>query len=290
MINRRKFIKYSALTALYTITFPSITRSISLTDDYDELLCRKKFKLFTESGTAKLAIGDAIVETGKSFIGTDYEAGTLDRDMKEMLVVNLTGLDCVTFVENSLVFARCIKSGKTSFDDYKSELQKIRYRNGTINGYSSRLHYFCDWIYDNQLKGIVKDITHDCGGILYEKKINFMSANPKLYKQLSDTNELQKITETENEINSRKLYYIPRKDIPAIYDYLRNGDIIATTTSIKGLDVSHTGLVVKQNGSTYFLHASSRHKQVVISENELAEYIGEDSKRTGIMVARALEV
>lgn len=149
-ISRRKFIKSSALSAIFLSAIPQTLKSFNrpFWDDYDEILCKKKFKAFIDAGIKSEPIGDVIAEVGKSFIDTDYVAGTLDKNMSESLVIDLTGLDCVTFVENCLTFARCIKLDKTTFDDYKSELKKIRYRDGLIDGYSSRLHYFCDWIWD----------------------------------------------------------------------------------------------------------------------------------------------
>jgi len=292
MLSRRNFIKTSALSALLLSPLGSLAnaKNLSFFDEYDEVLCRKKFKLFVEEGLQDLPIGEVMTKVGESFIGTDYVAGTLDKNMSESLVVNLQGLDCVTFVENCLVFARCVKLGKTSFDDYKAELKKVRYRGGTIDGYASRLHYFCDWISDNEEKGIVKNITSDIGGVTYNKQINFMSTHTGSYKQLADQSSINGILNAEEAINSRIYYYIPKKDISKAYDGMETGDIIATTTSIGGLDVTHTGLVYKDGGGTYFMHASSKSKQVIISKNSLADYVSEDSKKTGIMVARALSV
>ncbi len=184
----------------------------------------------------------------------------------------------------------CVKLGKTTFDDYKAELKKIRYRDGVINGYSSRLHYFCDWIWDNESKGIVKNITADIGGVSYSKNIDFMSTHTNPYKQLADSAELEGIKASEDAINSRYYYYIPTKDISKSYDLMQTGDIIATTTSIGGLDVTHTGYVYKEAGGTYFMHASSKSKKVIISGEELQEYVAGDSKKTGIMVARPQDV
>jgi hypothetical protein len=292
---RREFFKFSGLTIL---SLTQLSRIINvntirvLFDDDDGTICKKKFTLFVDEGLKDKAIGDAIVEIGKSFLGTEYVAGTLEINAPaEKLVVNLTGLDCVTFVENCLTFARCLKKRKTTFDAYKNELEYIRYRDGKIDGYASRLNYFCDWIFENENKGIVKNISADLGGIEYNKTINFMSTHTKSYKQLSDKTELDGIIAAEEAINSRYHYYIPKKSISKIYDQLQNGDIIATTTTIAGLDVTHTGYVYKgDDGGTYFLHASSKSKEVIISQNQLAEYIAEDSKKTGIMVVRPVEI
>ncbi len=293
-LTRRNFFKYSSITALFLCRLSNknnVINKLFIWDDYDEVICRKKIKLLVDDGAKSMAIGDAIVDVGKSFIGTDYVAGTLDKETNEKLVINLTGLDCVTFVENCLTLARCVKKGKTSFDDYKKELETIRYRDGRLDGYGSRLHYFCDWIYNNEQKGIVKNITSDIGGISYEKTINFMSSHTGSYKQLSDKTNLDNIITAEEAINSRNLYYIPKNKIHSVYDSLQNGDIIATTTKIEGLDVTHTGYVYKgDDGGTYFMHASSIKKQVIISNDQLEEYISQDPKKTGIMVARPLEV
>lgn len=292
-LSRRNFFKASALSALSIYGLASGFRFNSMDfflDDYDEMLCKKKFKLFVDAGLKDKSIGDVIGEVGKSFIGTDYVAGTLDKNMDEKLVIDLTGLDCVTFVENCLTFARCVKKGKTSFEDYKKELEKIRYRDGMLDGYSSRLHYFCDWIYNNEDKGIVKNITAEIGGVSYDKKIDFMTSHVKSYKQLGDKANLDNIRTAEEAINSRYMYYIPKNDIHKAYDSMQTGDIIATTTKIDGLDVTHTGYVYKEGGGTYFMHASSVKKQVIISEMELEEYILSDSKKTGIMVARPQDV
>ena len=131
-------------------------------------------------------INEVIVEIGKNFLETEYVAHTLEKEGDEQLVINLTGLDCTTFLETALTFARCIKKGKTSIDDYQKELTLIRYRDGKINQYPSRLHYFSDWIYNNQQKGIVKDISKEIGGKKIKFSVNFMSENPKYYKQLKE--------------------------------------------------------------------------------------------------------
>jgi hypothetical protein len=118
-----------------------------------------------------------------------------------------------------------------------------------------------------------------------------MSTHTKSYKQLADKTNLDNILTAEEAINSRNLYYIPKNDIHKVYDLLHNGDIIATTTKIEGLDVTHTGYVYKgDDGGTYFMHASSIKKQVIISPEQLEDYIALDSKKTGIMVARPQEV
>jgi hypothetical protein len=294
-LSRREFLKLSGLSSLYFVALGKnlkVNNNIFNHLDDDEKICKEKFKTFIENGLQEKPISDVIAGVGKSFLGTEYIANTLEINPKnEQLVVNFEGFDCVTFVENCLTFSRCLKSSNTTYQGFKNELEYIRYRDGSLDGYTSRLHYFCDWIYDNSKKGLVKDITRDLGGVLYDKTIDFMSTHAKLYKQLADKANLDNIKGIEDSINSRIHYYIPKEKISNIYDSLNTGDIIATTTTIDGLDVTHTGYIYKgEDGGTYFMHASSKYKKVIISGNQLSDYIDEDSKKNGIMVARPVEV
>lgn len=267
------------------------TSDDKLYDDYEDMKCKKILAKLDMSWQAQ-PIDVVIAEVGKVFLGTEYVAGTLDKNNKENLVVFVTGLDCVTFVENALVMSRMIKQGKTSFEDYKKELEYIRYRNGVIDGYPSRLHYFTDWIFDNQQKGVVKDITQEIGGVPYNKNIDFMTTHVNSYKQLENNPEaVQQMQVFENLMNSRQLYYIPKGEVDNYYDKLQTGDIIATTTDIGGLDVTHTGFIYKdENGRTKFMHANIKTKEVMITDLELKEYLAGNKKQTGIIVARPLEV
>jgi len=257
----------------------------------DVEVCKSKFNLAVDKSLSEKPINEVIVEIGKSFIKTEYVAHTLEKEGDEQLVINLTGLDCTTFLETSLTFARCIKKVKTSFEDYQNELTFIRYRDGKIDKYPSRLHYFSDWIYNNQQKSIVRDITEDIGGKEIMFNVNFMSENPKYYKQLQENPEfIPVISKQEKEINSRKYYYIPEDDIEKLEPKIQSGDLIALTTSDKGLDIGHVGLAIKMdNGRIHFLHAPLAGSKVQITETPLSDYAKKIKKHTGIIVLRVLE-
>jgi len=236
------------------------------------------------------SIGKIIVEIGKQFIGSDYIAHSLEVGDNEDIVVNLRKFDCTTFLDNSLVLARLIKSNDTSFTDYTKELTKERYRNGKLNQYPSRLHYFTDWIYDAEKRGLIKNISKEIGGKLYCKKIFFMSKNYKLYKQLSNEKFLEEIKQTEKEINKRKYYYVSKEMISKVEDKIKTGDLIAITTSVEGLDIAHVGIAIRmEDGRIHYLHAPNIGQKVKISEKPLSDYLMGNNAQTGIMVARALE-
>jgi hypothetical protein len=257
----------------------------------DVEVCKSKFTLAVDRSLSEKPINEVIIEIGKSFLKTEYVANTLEKEGDEQLVINLTGLDCTTFLETSLTFARCIKKGKTSFEDYQNELTFIRYRDGKLDMYPSRLHYFSDWIYNNQQKGIIKDITEDIGGKKIKFDLNFMSENPKYYTQLKDNPEfIPVISKQEDEINSRQYYYIPEDDIEKIESKIQSGDLIALTTSDIGLDIGHVGLAIKMdNGRIHFLHAPLAGSKVQITETPLSDYAKKIKKHTGIIVLRVLE-
>jgi hypothetical protein len=216
---------------------------------YNELdikVCESKFKIAEKSNLKLKPIGEVLARIGESFTGTDYKAFALEREGEEKLVVDLTGLDCTTFIENALVFARLIKKDSSSFDSYIKELAYIRYRNGIINKYPSRLHYFSDWIYDNVKKNVVKDVTKELGGEPIKFEINFMSSHPELYKHLKGNPSFISVIKAQEEaINMRTHYYIPKNKVRTIEGELKEGDIIAFTTSVKGLDIGHAGIAVK---------------------------------------------
>ena len=230
---------------------------------------------------------DQIIETGKLFLQTPYVGGTLNIKEKEELIINLHQLDCTTYLENVLAFSNVLKQSKADISSFSKELEKIRYRNGNLTDYSSRLHYFTDWIFNNEEKGLVTDMTQEIGGEPYEKKIDFMSTHINSYPALvKDSSLIESIKQTEKEINNRKQFYIPENKIQSIEKQINNGDFIAITTKIKGLDVSHTGIAIHINKRLHLMHASSKSKKVVISEIPLAEKIQKNRLQSGIMIVR----
>jgi Protein of unknown function (DUF1460) len=257
----------------------------------DVEICRAKFKIAESTNLKSIPIGDVIVRIGESFTGTDYKAYTLETEGVEKLVVDLTGFDCTTFLENVLVFARLIKKDSTTFDNYIKELTYIRYRNGIIDSYPSRLHYFSDWIFDNVKKNVIKDITKNLDGVTVKFQINFMSSHPALYKHLKENPSFVPVIQTqEDSINARTYFYIPKDKVSSIEGKLWDGDIIAFTTSVKGLDIDHVGIAIKgKDGKIHLLHAPQPNTRVHITKDLLSDYILNLKKHTGIIVLRSLE-
>ncbi len=290
---RLKEITKKVKIYLFNIGFFLLFFSIQLSAqtfyrESDSLICINKFHFAETDSLSRLPINMVFLKVAESFIGTPYAAHTIETPDAEIVKVHLSGLDCYTFIESSLAISRLIKEKNYSFSNYLKEIESIRYRSGKLSGWTSRLHYFSDWIYDLSQRGIVKNITKDLGGIPYVKKINFMSANFKAYPKLKNnpafTDSIKKI---ESVINKRKYYFIPQDSIANIEGKIFSGDILGITTNIPGLDISHTAIAVRlDDGRVHILHAPNVGKKVQISSLPLSEYIKSHKHQTGIMVVR----
>ena len=258
-----------------------------------EILTSKKdsvifYNLANQFKDKKLSVNEYIVSICEYFSGTPYIASTLETDGYEKLVVNLHEMDCTTFVEYVTALSLCFSENLFDFDDFAKALLKIRYYDGKIDGYPSRLHYFSGWLQNNSKKGIVEIISDSIGNKVFDNKVNFMTSNPHLYRQLSDTVLIRQLEITEKEVSSHEMRYITKDNIPQLENSIKDGDIIAFASSIKGLDVSHVGFAVNRAGKIYFMHASSGNKQVEITSVPLDEYLRKLSSVTGILVGRVL--
>jgi hypothetical protein len=235
-----------------------------------------------------LGLGPIIAAVGRRFVGAPYVPKTLDPPGPERLIVNLRTFDCVTYVESMLALARVIRSGSRDFQDFIDELRRVRYRDGIGGAYPQRLHYFSDWIATNDRKGIIDDITAALGAASDPSRIDFMTAHADLYAQLADSANLRAIAATEADLSSRPRAWIPESRIAAAAAGITDGDIIAATSTLPGLDVAHTGLALWIDGRLHLMHAPLVGSAVEISEVPLAERILRIDTQDGIMVARPL--
>ncbi|QBA65487.1 N-acetylmuramoyl-L-alanine amidase-like domain-containing protein [Muriicola soli] len=230
--------------------------------------------------------GKTLVAIGKTFIGTPYIAKTLETGPEETLVIDLKGLDCTTFVENVLALGLIKQNPNAGFDNFTQALEKIRYRDGNLNGYASRLHYFTEWIANNEAKGLIRDITESLGGINTPKALHFMTGHRSLYQALEGEKTFQEMVIVEKSLVDQPYCVLPVEMLKKNEDMIRSGDIIALATSIEGLDVTHTGFAIRMpDDRIHLLHASSS-GAVEISDLPLVDYLKKINKNTGVIVAR----
>jgi hypothetical protein len=244
-----------------------------------------------------LPLGAAIARLGETFVGTTYTPGTLEAPGPERVVINLRELDCVTFIENLLALTRFIRNDgvaalanrPTAEARYAGYLQDIRYRGGRLDGYPSRLHYFSEWLNDNAERGRLKLLARELGGVQDTEPLSFMSVHPTAYRQLAEPGVAEAIAAMEARLNAGPpRWYIPEDRIASVADRIQDGDLIAATSTLSGLDVAHTGIALWRDGQLHLLHAPLVGKVVEISVLPLAQRILDLKTQDGIMVARVL--
>lgn len=245
-----------------------------------------------------LPFGRLVARLGRSFVGTTYTPGTLEPPGPERLVINLRELDCVTFVENMLALARFVRhDGVGALADpaaararYEGYLRDLRYRGGRMDGYPSRLHYFSEWLADHEARGQVRLLARDLGGVVDREPIDFMSRHPQAYRQMADSAVRAAIASVEARLNAGAgRWFIPEDRIAAAAGRIEDGDVIAATSTLAGLDVAHTGIALWQDGQLHLVHAPLVGKSVEVSVLPIAERILANKTQDGIMVGRWID-
>lgn len=257
-----------------------------LYDPEDPAIFREIAETLVSGRVEILSPGAGVAAAGLAFLGKPYGAHTLERKGPERLIINLRKLDCFTFVENAVVLGRLVREGVTNFADYVAILQRLRYREGIIDGYASRLHYFSDWLYDAEEKGFVRDVTVAIGGRRLLKSISCMTDHPENYPALEDGEVNRRMREIEEHITAQAKYFIPRESLRTVEDQIRDGDLVAITSDQENMDVSHVGIALRLRRRVHLLHASRLAGRVLVSPETLYGYLKKKKGRTGVIVAR----
>ena len=268
----------------------SQARSISLAEVrwHDESADTVKIEELIKIATPVGDMNSRMSAIARAMLGTPYVAHTLEGDI-EMLTVNMAQVDCTTFVEVVASLARTA-AHRGSWRDFINALEEIRYRNGVMNGYGSRLHYISEWSVDNGMRGVLKEISREAPRNNYiVKTIDFMTRHRENYAALADSAEFERIKGVESGLRGHRFCYIKARDIASkeIDAWLKDGDIVAFVSTLPDLDVTHLGLIVDEGGTKKVLHASSRQKEVVLSSESLAEFVKRGGYK-GIRVFRVL--
>lgn len=222
-----------------------------------------------------------------SFLGTPYLENTLDQNEIEQLVIQPDRLDCWTYVESCLALFLCAEMKDATTQDYAHFIQRMRYSNGKIDGYGSRIHYFTDWMVQVAENGWLQDVTRDCGGEDLQKNISFMTAYPSAYPHLADKMAFQQVLAAEKRLSERHYFYLPKSKLADWEHTIHAGDLIALTTPIQGLDVVHQGWAVKRDGRIHLLHATSvGARKVIVSKKPLSDYMKGISDQNGLIIMR----
>ncbi|MBI5196067.1 MAG: DUF1460 domain-containing protein [Nitrospirae bacterium] len=201
----------------------------------------------------------------RHFLNIDYKESTLtgSADIPEVLAVNLSGIDCFTYLDY-------IESMRLSgsFSEFMENLKNVRYRNGKI-AFENRNHFFTDWREFNS--EFIDDVTAKTGG----RKTKIIAKI--LNKKADGTFFINGIKPVRREIK-----YIPSGVIDdAVMDKIKTGDYAGIYSDMQGLDVSHVGIIIKNGNAVNLRHASSEKGKVV--EQNFREYI---RNKPGMIILR----
>ncbi|HXA09908.1 MAG TPA: N-acetylmuramoyl-L-alanine amidase-like domain-containing protein [Chthoniobacterales bacterium] len=260
---------------------------------------REKFdRLVAQAQTndwKSLPIGERTAAVGRAVVGTRYKSFTLEIDDHiEAPSANFNGMDCWTFFEIALGFARMLDEPQAQWTPATllHYIELDRYRDGQCTGeYLSRLHYLEDWLADNDRRGLVKDLTRDLGGVRVNHAAHEMTFGWRHYRYLRENPSLlAPLGRMEARVTARPLYQIPKNRVARIESGLKSGDIIGIVSRDRpGLySTSHVGLACRTaDGVLHFMHASSpqNYGRVVI-DSRLSSYLYRYGTDTGILVAR----
>ena len=231
----------------------------------------------------------------RKFLDIPYVAHTLEVNDDERLVVNTRQLDCTTLVETVTALTLCAYRHLFTWRDYLNALSAMRYRHGQIDDYTSRIHYFTEWITLNTEAGIVTEIQapNPPFSAVQHVNVNYMSRHPQSYKALREHPEyVAAIREMEQRVTGGTFRYIPKqmvKNQALLRQAVNDGDIIAITCKKAGLDIAHLGFAVWKDGKLHLLNASMLHKKVVEEPMTLYQYLQQHSTHTGIRIIRIVK-
>ena len=244
-----------------------------------------------------LPVGERTVRVGLALAGTPYAGYTLEVDDRvESPSVDFNGLDCWTFYEVALGFARMLHAKPAPYapEDLLRLIEMDRYRHGQCNGqYLSRIHFLEELFYDNEKRGLLTNITRRLPGAerMEHRDIREMTVMWRHYRYLrNNPNLLPEMARIQEYVSDLPVYHLPKRYVAEDERYLQDGDIIAITSRDTGGYTSHVGLAYRDpSGTLRFLHASSRYRQVIL-DDRLSAYLADKHDDAGIVVARPNDV
>src|SRR6059036_3689948 len=216
-------------------------------DQFNRLVAKAK----SENWQA-LPTGERTAAVGLALVGTRYKHFTLEIDNRiESPSVNFQGMDCWTFFEIALSFARMLNEPESNRTPERllHYIEIDRYRGGQCTGeYLSRLHYLEDWLADNDRRGLVEDLTRSLGGRTVPHSAREMTQGWRHYRYLAANRSLLgPLGQMEARVSSRPLYQIPKSRVASIEGKLQSGDIIGIVSrdSRHLYSTSHVGLALR---------------------------------------------
>lgn len=267
---RNLLISVLVVTLVHVVSQPSAGSASRV----DTVLSRAEEGRVAEILAAASRARDAdsrIVVISRHFLGSPYAPNALSgvSTLKESLVVELERFDCFTFLDTVEALRRT-----GNVDNFPDNLTAVRYKDREISFFKRR-HFFSDWVSDGE--DVVVDVT-----------TAIASGSALQVRKNLNQRTVESLWIPEIPVASRVITYIPSAAIDNnVLGRLRNGDYVGFYTSKPGLDVSHTGLIVKKGRKVLLRHASSRTGQDMVRDEELTNYV---RSHEGLVVYRVRHV
>ncbi len=201
------------------------------------------------------------------FLDTPYVADTLigGPQISEQLVVNLAGFDCFTLLDTVEALRRT-----SNLAEFFDRLQQVRYRQGRL-GYEHRRHFFSDWVADEG--AMIADVTATVGRKRVRRVVKHLNLKHDGSLWLPGI-----------PVTRRLICYIPTDIIDEeVLSALQTGDYVGIYSEQVGLDVRHTGLIVKGEQGVMLRHASSLPEIQRVVDVDLRKYLQD---KPGLVVYR----
>jgi hypothetical protein len=294
-LSRREILRTVALGAA-ALMLPAKLVACKRADPDLERLTRWVEVLRAEGlGKRGVPVGRGAVRVGELAAGTPYVPDTLEEYLRsggsalqEPLTISLAHFDCVTLVESCLAVARLARGDKApTWKRFGQEIERMRYRGGKRTGYTSRLHYFSEWITDGEKRGLMKDMGKELGGTSDSRPLRFMTEHRDEYPALANNSVFDDIEEIERRISRTPRHVVAIERISQVAGHIETGDVLGFATRIAGLDVTHTAFAYRDKDAVLrVLHAPLSGGVVEITRATLPEYVAAIKRSTGILVAR----
>ena len=229
-------VRHACLSLFILITWSSLSRAAN-----------PDVSAFASRAAALSAGGPlAVVELGRSLLGTPYLKGALrgERDPATGLVLSLDKVDCMVLLEWLLAGESLAgRPGAGSADSLAQALLRVRFRGGRAR-WEQRNHFFSDWL--------------AAGPRLRDAGASFSGARRRTLNL--NCRERGQRWVRGVPCHEATVWQVP--GAPATLDSLRTGDLVGFWAAKPGLDVTHVGVIVREEGRVLLLNASSRAMKV----------------------------
>ncbi len=220
-------------------------------------------------------LGHRIDLISETYLGLPYLTDPLgeNKGYDKDPLYRFDGFDCTTYVETVIAEALA-----TSEEDFKENMNEIRYRNAQVD-FVTRNHFTSiDWIHNNRRNGILVDVTK----ILFKNhyKISETVINKSAWFKMVHKMDYKSRSKVS------KLAYLPLAEVtPELLSKIKSGSIInivrpnwlpkdkdGINKTGTELDISHQGFAIwKDDGILYYRNASSTAKMV--TDEPLDKYL-----------------